>query len=402
MPLLPPSTFPHWRAYYRARESPFGDLLPLRGYAKFGSPVLSHTEARYELVDTPDLVVLTLNSTGLVKILHQFHVDRATPLHPTRSNDLWALIGDGPVAIPVLFPTTFLAVVSLPVPPEAALHALAGFADVSRLTAARSDKQYRGRKFIILPPFLASLCMEADTDDASLLFMHVWQGLNDFDRVSADSDSASDAEDSDDAASQHTPDAPDSPDDTVAKAAATKPAATKLAAKKHAASKPAADPVTPASSASELFLPVLQFLWLIAAGKIKGYPLEPLTSERATTWAATVTNEDITPSGAASIRQPLGPPNDPLLHTTPQLGPVLQLLADSITTMAERPAPAAKKVNKFVKFPGWTKNTILNASAPPATDEVDANGDPVTIRIKPVDTYSLSDGHKYDITGKRL
>ncbi len=234
------------------------------------------------------------------------------------------------------------------VPKGESFDTVASTTDVTNLALSETGdtgEPFNGRRYVALPPFLTRICMASDTEDAGALLLHVRKALQDFDAPTGLL--------SDDEAVEETKE-PDPP------------------------------------SATATFKHILQFLWLVANGTMSSHPIEPITTSRANDWAATVAVGKIIPRVTPDHSPAAGQPPHDSHPTLSQLGPVISRLADSMDAYTTRQTQSEtdKSKNKFPKFPEWTRRMILHASEPLADDLTDDNGDPVTERTSPVDTYS--------------
>ena len=348
-----------WKSHYAATASKLGTSLDvLTPYSKLIASDLTANACFIQLAQMSDLCAIATQGDGRVHLIHQFHFDPQNPLNPNGTNQLWTLVGSEAHVGTMVVPLTAMDQVENPVPKWSALRAIA---DRSSLLALKSDPATATnptvtvRRVMVIPHFLAKALMDKCMDDAAELCIWAIKALQDFDA----------------AATTTTP---------MAATAATTSAA---------------------PTAESTFRDIAYFLWMAATNLIQPAELSlNMSSVAATAWIST---QQTRVFGAGSVpggrmQAPAGLPPAPsgasqtaLIATLTNMDGTLGKLAQETElarTSKERAASATLKSHtRFSQFPDWTKNMILRASEPLPAGSMDANGDALTVRTKPVQTY---------------
>jgi hypothetical protein len=365
-----------WKTYYGALALQLGVSLDQSApYAKMLEISLSDHACVLQLSQTQDLCGIAAQRSGQIHLIHQFKHDLNQPLNPQGTDELWTLVGTEAHVVVLKVPAAAFASVEALVPEWSDLEAAGDKATLLALqpsAATPTNPKINTRRIKIIPPFLAKALMDTGLDDAAELCIWTIKALKDFETARTAT----------------------SPGAAAAAAAAT--AATTAAGTAAAGTAPAvAAPSGP--TAISIFRDVAYYFWLVATSTVQTADLRVnMSSPRATAW---ISSNQLRVFGASSVpgfQPPAGMPpvgNDAhLTSTLHQLDGTLGKLAAE-TELAQTSKERAtnekdRAITKFGHLPSWTKTMILRASEDPPADAIDANGDPLTWRLVPVETYA--------------
>jgi len=244
--------FASWKALYveiasklltRTENEPFANYLDKDDEAM---------ACKHTLAAVMNCVALMASSVSRsTKIIHHFRVDLRTPLDTSRSNEAWALIGNGTTAFLVELSSGFWQGCEGVTPTFEHMCAVTNRAEFKALTVATTEElqddnslKFKGKLMVVLPPFLAKALMDTDTEDAVMLMMAACKALCQFDTMA----------------------------DGVFTLNGTKPEEGLLTAKEES-------------------FHVVQFLFLVGRNTLKGCPINVLTMARAEAWATSVATD---------------------------------------------------------------------------------------------------------------
>lgn len=344
-----------WKAFYAAKARNFPPWDPLTPFVEYLHTDTTPTNAALELVDDMmELVALLPTDDGKIKIVHQFRYDRRSPANPTGSNSLWALVGCGAMAYPVQLDMRLLNSCSGLAPTYAELSGASNAEAVKALThparESRNTPKFEGKKMVVIPHFLVAPLIDANTEDAAELLVVLCRALADFDATHPEGVSEVPADDE------------------------------------------GGDAVTKTVNAKTTFGFLAEYLYLVAKELIKGHDLPILTMALPQTWALKL-HQDRKVGLTATAPTPAAPapPTGGGGGGDVNLAAALQRNAEELKRSNDRNEKKdsddkAKKEGVKRLHPIALK-TILNASEPLPADAMNENGDALTERNEPVDTY---------------
>jgi hypothetical protein len=365
-----------WKSHYGALAKELGcDLDRNAAYSKMLEISISAQACAIQLNQTTDLCGIAAQGSGKIHLVHQFQYDMAQPMNPQGTDQLWTLVGSEAHAGVMTVPATAFATVEALVPEWSDLAAAGDKAILVALqpsAATTTNPKLNTRRITIIPPFLAKALMDTGLDDAAELCIWTIKALSDFDTARTA---------------------------TSPGAAAAAPTATAAGATAAAVPAPPAGP-----SATSTFRDLAYFLWLVATKTVKSADLTMnMSSTRATAWIsgnqarifgaqAVPGNSGFAPPGGLPPLAPGGTNNAALTTTLSNLDGTLGKLAtetELARTSKERAnSDKNRALTRFGNLPSWTKTMILRASEKPPADATDDNGDLLTWRIVPVETYT--------------
>lgn len=180
--------FPSWKALFEklAKDSP--NLEDFQGYSQLLVRENSMEICKMHLTSTPHCALLTICNGHMVKIIHHFHHDVKTPALPAGADKLWALIGPGATTSPIGLPDDTFNNCDGVMPTFKDISGAVTLEDLVKVPAPDSSTaqkdpslKCRGKKCVAVPPFLATIMMGADAEDAFQLLRTGCKALSDFD-----------------------------------------------------------------------------------------------------------------------------------------------------------------------------------------------------------------------------
>jgi hypothetical protein len=254
---------------------------------------------------------------------------------------LWALTGPGANAVPVSISDTAFAALEMATPPFNKINRAEDLEELKALVPTantRSHKAFAGKKCIAIPPLLTKILMDANSEDPYVLLKASCKALVDSDCYDAAVVNA---------------------DGTIGE------------------------------DATESFFYAVQFLFHVATRPVAGAcSIEILTQRRTLDWA---------PSIHAKCKINVSPPSsdervsdDAALRVGASIATLQQELRDHKELTRDKQNTAKKKVTKagVDKLSPFSLRMILNASELIDDDATDGDGNPITTRESPVNSYT--------------
>jgi hypothetical protein len=124
----------------------------------------------------PHCALLTHCTGKKIKIMHHFHHDVNTPVLQAGTDKLWALIGHGTTALPIsLTSDLFLGCKGI-TPTILEILEATSIDELKKLKPALKEQlqkhlelQYKGKKGVVLSPFLTKILMDANLEEPFIL-----------------------------------------------------------------------------------------------------------------------------------------------------------------------------------------------------------------------------------------
>jgi len=185
--------FASWKALYAEIASKLLTRAANEPFANFLNKDNKAMACKHMLMASMKCVALMASSMSKsAKIIQHFRVDSQTyPARPiSRSGEAWALIGNGRTASPVKISSGFWQGCKGVTPMFENMCVVTNHDEFKDLTVVMTEEpqndkslKFKGKRMIVLPPFLAKALMDADMEDAATVMMASCKTLYQFDTM---------------------------------------------------------------------------------------------------------------------------------------------------------------------------------------------------------------------------